>query len=128
MSARGSVYAWCGCRDQVTGRRLGGRCPRRSQRGHGSWYLSLDMPTEAGGERRRVRRGDYPTSEAARRALSQLVMPVPGSGDAAPVTVGQWLQRWPGQRAGTRDPPAAATTAMCVCTWRRTWAGCCWPS
>jgi hypothetical protein len=103
MSARGSVYAWCGCRDQVTGRRLGGRCPRRGQRGHGSWYLLLEIPAGADGARRRVRRGGYPTREAARRALSQLVMPAPGVREAAPVTVGQWLQRWLGQRAGARE-------------------------
>lgn len=103
METRGSVYAWCGCRDQVTGRRLGSRCPRRGQRGHGSWYLSLDLPAGTDGGRRRVRRGGYPTRDAARRALAQLVMPGPGGRDAAPVTVGQWLERWLGQRAGPRE-------------------------
>ena len=29
MSARGSVYSWCGCRDPATGGRLGSRCPYR---------------------------------------------------------------------------------------------------
>lgn len=62
MTARGSVYAWCGCRDLGTGRRLGSRCPRRGRRGHGSWYLSLEQPTQIDGGRRRVRRGGYPSS------------------------------------------------------------------
>jgi len=103
MSARGIVYASCGCRDQVTGRRLGGRCPRRGQRGHGSWYLSLEIPAGADGARRRVRRGGYPDRDAARRALSQLVMPRPGAGAAAPVTIGQWLERWLGQLDRARE-------------------------
>jgi hypothetical protein len=34
-----------------------------------------------------VRRGGYPTRDAARRALSQLIMPVPGGRDAAPALV-----------------------------------------
>ena len=29
MSARGSVYSWCGCRDPATGGRLGSRSPKR---------------------------------------------------------------------------------------------------
>ncbi len=118
MSLRGRVYAWCGCRDQGTGRRLGSRCPRRGQRGHGSWYLSLDLPAGTDGGRRRVRRGGYPTRDAARRALAQLVMPGPGGRDAAPVTVGQWLERWLGQRAGPREPVSAATLTRVKATLR----------
>jgi integrase len=103
MSVQGSVYAWCICRDQVTGRRLGSRCPRRGRQGHGSWYLSLEMPAGADGARRRVRRGGYLTRNAAREALSRLVLPVTGADRAAPVTVGQWLQRWLGQAGRARE-------------------------
>jgi len=103
MTARGSVYAWCGCRDQNTGLRMGSRCPRRGQRGHGSWYLSFELPAGTDGGRRRVRRGSYPSKDAASRALSQLIMPAPGGRDTAPVTVGQWLERWLDQRAGPRE-------------------------
>lgn len=50
---------------QVAGGRLGSRCPQRGQRGHGSWYLSLELPA---GHRRRIRRGGFPTREAATAA------------------------------------------------------------
>jgi hypothetical protein len=103
MNLQGRVYARCGCREQVTGRRLGSRCPRRGQRGHGSWYLSPEIPAGADGLRRRVRRGGYPAREAARRALTQLNLAAPGRLDAVPVTVGQWLDRWLDQRAGLRE-------------------------
>lgn len=59
MRTHGSVYTWCGCREKATGRRLGSRCPRRGQAGHGSWYLSLELPAAADGSLRRVRRGGY---------------------------------------------------------------------
>jgi hypothetical protein len=42
-----------GCRDQVTERRLGSRCPRRGRRGHGSWYLSVEIPAGLDGRRHR---------------------------------------------------------------------------
>lgn len=60
MSAEGSVYSWCGCRDPATGNRRGSRCPRRGQRGHGSWYLSLELSAGLDGRRRRIRRGGLP--------------------------------------------------------------------
>ena len=51
MSSLGSVYAWCGCREPGSGRRLGARCPRRGRAGHGSWYLSLELPAKRPGQK-----------------------------------------------------------------------------
>jgi hypothetical protein len=100
MSVRGSVYSWCGCRDPVTGGRLGRRCPYRGRPGHGSWYLSLELPAGLDGRRRRIRRGGFPTRKAAARALARLRMPAdPGS----VFTTGEWLDRWLEQRTGPRE-------------------------
>jgi integrase len=99
MSAQGNVYSWCGCRDPATGGRLGSRCPRRGQRGHGSWYLSLELPPGPDGKRRRIRRGGFPTRRAAEKALARLRMP---AGPEALVTTGEWLDRWLEQRSGPR--------------------------
>jgi hypothetical protein len=82
MSSRGSVYAWCGCREPGSGRRLGARCPQRGQAGHGSWYLSLELPAETGGRRRRIRRGGFPARATAEQALARLRVPVPGAAGA----------------------------------------------
>jgi len=102
MSSWGSVYAWCGCREPGSGRRLGARCPRRGRAGHGSWYLSLQLPAEPGGRRRRIRRGGFPARAAAEQALARLRMPVPGVAGGVPVTVGQWLERWLAARSAPR--------------------------
>jgi hypothetical protein len=89
MTAQGSVYSWCGCRDQRTGRRLGSKCQRRGQPGHGSWYVSVELPAGPGGNRRRIRRGGFPDRAAAEAALARLVMPAPGGPADHLMTVGQ---------------------------------------
>jgi integrase len=98
MSARGSVYSWCGCRDPVSGGRLGSRCPQRGRPGHGSWYLSLELPAGLDGHRRRIRRGGYPTRKAAEKALARLRMP---EDPEAVLTTGEWLEQRTGPREST---------------------------
>ena len=100
MSARGSVYSWCGCRDPVSGGRLGSRCPQRGRPGHGSWYLSLELPSGLDGHRRRIRRGGFLTRKAAKKALARLRMP---EDPEAVLTTGEWLDRWLEQRTGPRE-------------------------
>jgi hypothetical protein len=39
----GSTFKRCGCRDPRTGRQLGRRCPHLRERGHGSWYLAVEL-------------------------------------------------------------------------------------
>jgi integrase len=95
----GSVFRRCGCRDEETGKLLGARCPGLRSPRHGSWYFSIDLPSPSG-ERRRVRRGGFPTRPAAVTALEAL------SGPAAEtvrgMTTGQWLQRWLASRVSLR--------------------------
>src|SRR6516162_6234835 len=100
MSARGSVYSWCGCRDPVSGGRLGSRCPQRGRPGHGSWYLSLELPAGLDGQRRRIRRGGFLARKAAEKALARLRMP---EDPEAVLTTGEWLDRWLQQRTGPRE-------------------------
>jgi len=97
MSVQGSVYSWCGCRDPSTGGRLGSRCPQRGKPGHGSWYLSLELPAGLDGHRRRIRHGGFPTRKAAQQALARLRMP---ADPEAALTTGEWLDRWLQQRTG----------------------------
>ncbi|MBO0808740.1 MAG: site-specific integrase [Actinobacteria bacterium] len=91
----GSTYKRCGCRDQRTGRQLGRRCPRLGDRGHGSWYLAIEVPAAPDGHRSRVRLGGYATRSAAQAALRGLRAPGgrPGRGTAG-CTTGQWLAAW----------------------------------
>jgi integrase len=95
----GSVYARCGCRQGRAGARRGASCPRLGQEGHGSWFFSLDLPRTVSGRRCRVRRGGYPTRQAAEQALEQLQLPRGGR----VVTVADWLVTWLETRARLRE-------------------------
>ena len=75
MGSHGCVYSWCGCREPGSGRRVGARCPLRGEEGHGSWYLSLEMPAAPDGRRRRIRLGGFPSRDSAETALVRLRMP-----------------------------------------------------
>jgi integrase len=68
--------------------------------GHGSWYLSLELPAGLDGHRRRIRRGGFPTRKAAAKALARLRMP---ADPESVLTTGEWLERWFEQRTGPRE-------------------------
>ena len=78
---------------------MGARCPLRGAEGHGSWYLSLELPPALDGSRRRIRRGGFPRRPHAEMALARLRMPSPGG---SPLTVGQWLEHWLVSRTAPR--------------------------
>jgi len=103
MKREGRVYRRCGCADPATGRPIGAGCPRLAKRGHGSWYVTLELPLDPDGRRRRIRRGGYPTRQAARQALAKLA--TPGPAGSAAITTGQWLGRW----LACRTSPASST-------------------
>jgi hypothetical protein len=94
----GSVYPRCGRRQGRAGARRGASCPRLGEEGHGSWFFSLDLPRATGGRRCRVRRGGYPTRQAAEQALEQLQLP-----GGQIVTVADWLVTWLETRARLRE-------------------------
>jgi len=56
---------------------MGARCTLRGKEGHGSWYLSLELPAAQDGRRRRIRRGGFPGRDSAETALARLQMPSP---------------------------------------------------
>ena len=94
----GSVYPRCGCRQGRAAARRGAACPQLGQEGHGSWFFSLDLPRTPGGRRHRVRRGGYPTRQAAGQALEQLQVP-----GGRMLTVADWLVTWLETRARLRE-------------------------
>jgi integrase len=98
----GRTFRRCGCRDRKTGRRLGGRCPRLADAGHGSWYLCLELGIGSDGRRCRLRCGGYPSQKAARQALDQLCIPSGGPGGGTGWTTGRWLARWLAGKEGLR--------------------------
>ena len=98
----GSTFKRCGCRDQRTGRQLGQRCPHLRERGHGSWYLAIELSAAPDGRRRRVRLGGYATRAAAQAALGRLGTPGQARGSVAGCTTGQWLVAWLAGRQSLR--------------------------
>jgi integrase len=105
MPNAGGVYRRCGCADAVTGRQVGASCPGLAEQGHGSWYIGLELPAGLDGRRRRIRRGGYPSGEAAEAVLASLRVPTPGDPHAAVLTVGDWLAHW----LVSRTSPTAST-------------------
>jgi integrase len=104
----GSTYRRCGCRDHESGMLLGARCPELSSPGHGSWYFTADLPS-ASGNRRRVRRGGFPSQEHAVAALGKLSS---GTRNAEPgLTTGEWLRRWLKSRVSLRTSTARSYAA-----------------
>jgi hypothetical protein len=98
----------------ATGRWLNGRCPRLVERGHGSWYLRVELPRTAEGGRRQLRRGGFRSQRAARQARDYLRKP--GAADPAPATVStaQWLQRWLDTRLSRGSRRCGSTGSTCT--------------
>ena len=95
MDNNGSIYQRCGCRDDATGTQLGQACPYLEDPGHGSWYFALDArPRPGTSGRRRLRRGGYPSREAAAAALADLRRRDPEAAEPATLSTGAWLRTW----------------------------------
>ena len=65
---RVAVYKRCGCKTRKEVGELGASCPQLAERGHGSWYFSLELPCGRDGRRHRVRRGGFRSRAAAEQA------------------------------------------------------------
>ncbi|MGW5878796.1 tyrosine-type recombinase/integrase [Nocardiopsis terrae] len=79
MSAHeGTTYKRCTCRDVLTNRTLGARCPRLTRKdgsyapGHGHWAFQYELPRTAQGKRRQARRMGLASQEEALRELGQV--------------------------------------------------------
>lgn len=68
---RGRVYRRCACRG-TDGRQLGTRCPKLTNRKHGTWTYVVDLPT-LDGKRRTRRRNGFATKADAQVALSKVL-------------------------------------------------------
>jgi integrase len=102
MIGEGCVYRRCGCTDPTTGRQYGRACPQLAGGGrHGSWYVRLELPAGLEGHRRRIRRGGYPSRQAAVAVLARLRSPRPGGVGTGVLTVGDWLAHWLVARTAT---------------------------
>src|SRR6202022_300272 len=78
MASFGRTFKSCGCRDPDTDNKLGQKCPLLLRPGggwsrtHGSWNYQLELPPTADGKRRSpLRRGGFPTQDAAEKQMAR---------------------------------------------------------
>lgn len=90
----GHVYRRCGCRGH-DGRQLGAHCPTlAADPDHGTWTFSLDLPSRDN-RRNNIRRGGYPTADAARTDLQRMIESQAAGFSADPnQTVADYLTTW----------------------------------
>lgn len=67
---RGRLFKRCACKDEISGKPLGKRCPRLSEKRHGSWLFAAYIDTSSG--RRELKRMGFPTKGAAEAALDHV--------------------------------------------------------
>ena len=109
--SQGSVFKRCGCRIPGSSTKWGTRCPRLGERGHGSWYVAVELPAGTAG-RRRVRRGGFTSKAAACEALEELLGPA--SAASAGVLVREWLNTWLNTRITVRPSTLRSYQAICA--------------
>jgi integrase len=95
------VYKQCGCRDAVTGRRVGAGCGRLGERGHGSWYFRCQVK-DLWGRSEQVRRGGFTSRAAACRARADVLEQSREQLAGRSWTVGRWLRYWLTTRTSIR--------------------------
>jgi integrase len=109
------IFKACACRDPVTRKQLGARCPNLVKKGHGKWYARYEAPPGPGGTRTRPRLGPFNTEKQAKKELGKAIgtdSPRVASQDRR-IKVGKYLDRWHSDRvsaAQNRDDGLAPST------------------
>ncbi|WP_432045470.1 tyrosine-type recombinase/integrase [Streptomyces asiaticus] len=105
---RGRVYRRCGCRDAHR-HQLGTHCLRlTTDSDHGSWTFAVDLPSPDH-HRATIRRGGFPTQDAARSALRRMLEGEAGGFTADPnQTVADYLATWLEAKAYVLKPTTVA--------------------
>ncbi|RQW94297.1 site-specific integrase [Micromonospora inaquosa] len=80
---RGSVFRRCACRDPETGKQYGQSCPKLGQRRHGTWGVRQELPPDAAGCRRTLRRSGFASATQAQTELDAIraLLAVPEADD-----------------------------------------------
>lgn len=69
---KGSTHRRCYCRDPHTGKPLGKKCPKLSNRKHGSYSIRQELPPREDGTRRSFSRAGYESLKAAQADLDHV--------------------------------------------------------
>ncbi|TQF05521.1 site-specific integrase [Kitasatospora acidiphila] len=75
--------------------RLEAACPRLSQKGHGSWYYSIELPLKVGGKRNRAVEGGFRTQKrASAEAKKAYNLALAGIDPHSKLTLKQYMEEW----------------------------------
>jgi hypothetical protein len=94
---RGSVYPRCFCRDPVTRRPLGQKCPKLKAKGHvAGWFFRYDAPRGPDKKRRQPEVGPFPTQREAEEGLATALARLGGGCQVQDrsLTVGAYLSAY----------------------------------
>ena len=69
---KGSTHRRCYCRDPETGKPLGKKCPKLTNRKHGSYSIRRELPPREDGTRRSFSRAGYDSLKAAQADLDHV--------------------------------------------------------
>ncbi|AUH42204.1 tyrosine-type recombinase/integrase [Streptomyces sp. CMB-StM0423] len=69
---KGSTHRRCYCRDPESGKPLGKKCPKLTNRKHGSYSIRQELPPREDGARRSFSRAGYETLKAAQTDLNHV--------------------------------------------------------
>ena len=120
---RGSVYQRCHCRDPVTRRSLGRKCPKLKVKGHAAgWFFRYDAPKgpdgidpatgeKVPGRRRQPEIGPFPSQKAAQEELAATLARLGGGGQVQDreLRVGPYLTAY---AAGKLDVKASTRESI----------------
>jgi hypothetical protein len=104
MTSRGRTFKRCSCRDEVTGKQFGSRCPDLARRHHGRWEFAIWIDTTTG--RRELKRGGFGRESEAADAVARVTELVRLAADDAKARqrLGDYI--WDQTRRGGELPQA----------------------
>jgi len=102
----------CGCRDQITGKKFGRKCPRLKGKDHGSWWYRFDAPSGSAGKRRQAWIGPFPTKKATEESIAEELARLGRDQHVADraLTFGRYLDDWLAGKASLKATTRAAAS------------------
>ena len=117
---RGSVYQRCFCRDPVTRRPVGRKCPKLKVKGHAAgWFFRYDAPRGPDGKRRQPEVGPFPTQKAAEEELAATLARAAGGGHVLDrsLTIGAYLSAYAEAKIDVKPSTQAAIREAISLYW-----------
>ncbi len=109
-------YRSCSCRDPVTGKQAGRKCPRLAEKNHGAWFARFEAPPGADGKRRQLRAGPFATAKEAKAGVVAALGKIDAGVhvDDRKTTLAEHLDRWLEWKRAELKPSTFASYAEAI--------------